>query len=197
MIVKRVMDVVIAASVLILLSPVLITAMIAIVAISPGKPIFTQERVGLYGRRFLMYKLRTMIPDADFHKDALLESNEASGPVFKMKRDPRVFPAGRFLRRTSIDELPNLINVLLGEMSIVGPRPPLPIEVETYDERAYQRLLVKPGITCLWQISGRSNVDFDQWMELDHRYMQHWSPLFDLMIMIRTIPAVLFTKGAY
>jgi len=191
------MDLVIAGSVLIVLSPVLVIAMIAIVVSSPGKPIFTQERVGLYGRRFLMYKLRTMIPDADFYKDALLESNEASGPVFKMKRDPRVFPVGRFLRRTSIDELPNLINVLLGEMSIVGPRPPLPIEVENYNERAYQRLLVKPGITCLWQISGRSTVDFDRWMDLDHRYIENWSPLFDLVIILRTIPAVLFTKGAY
>jgi lipopolysaccharide/colanic/teichoic acid biosynthesis glycosyltransferase len=194
---KRIMDVAIAASALLLFAPILAISMIAIIMSSSGEPLFVQERVGRYGRRFMMYKLRTMIPDADLHKDALRGNNEVSGPAFKMKHDPRVFPVGRFLRRTSIDELPNLLNVLLGDMSIVGPRPPLPIEFESYGEYAFQRLLVKPGITCLWQISGRSNVDFDRWMELDHRYMDNWSPLYDLKIILLTIPAVLFTKGAY
>ena len=127
----------------------------------------------------------------------LRDLNEASGPVFKIKNDPRVFPVGRFLRRTSIDELPNLLNVLLGDMSIVGPRPALPNEVETYTGAALVRLRVKPGITCIWQISGRSNVDFDRWVALDRRYIETWSPLGDLLIILKTIPAVLSSRGAY
>ncbi|MGD0476513.1 MAG: sugar transferase, partial [Candidatus Velthaea sp.] len=123
--------------------------------------------------------------------------NEVTGPVFKMKDDPRVFPFGRLLRKLSIDELPNLVNVLLGQMSIVGPRPPLPTEVEGYGEFALRRLRAKPGITCLWQMSGRSGIDFDEWMKLDHAYLDNWSPLYDLKIILATIPAVLFGRGAY
>ena len=171
--------------------------MIAIVIASPGSPIFAQERVGRYGRRFWMFKLRTMKPNAHAQLDALRVANEVSGPVFKMKSDPRVFPLGRILRKLSIDELPNLVNVLLGTMSIVGPRPSLPSEVEKHNDFALRRLRVKPGITCVWQISGRSNVAFHEWMRLDHVYIDNWSPLYDLKIILSTIPAVLFSKGAY
>ena len=171
--------------------------MIAIVICSPGSPIFAQERVGLYGRRFTMFKLRTMKINAHAQQEALRSINEVSGPVFKIKSDPRVFALGRILRKLSIDELPNLVNVLLGNMSIVGPRPPLPSEVEKYNDYALRRLRVKPGITCVWQISGRSNVDFNEWMRLDHTYIDNWSPAYDIKIMLSTIPAVLFSKGAY
>jgi len=194
---KRTMDLAIATAGLILTAPILVAAMIAIMMSSPGSPLFAQERVGHYGRRFTLFKLRTMMPEAQFQQEVLRAKNPTRGPAFKMRNDPRVFPVGRILRCTSIDELPNLINVLLGNMSIVGPRPPLPSEVENYGEYAFQRLLVKPGITCLWQISGRSNIDFDQWMDLDHRYIANWSPLYDLRIILLTIPAVLLRTGAY
>jgi lipopolysaccharide/colanic/teichoic acid biosynthesis glycosyltransferase len=130
--------------------------------------IVVAEHVGLYWRRFLMFKLRTMKLNAHAQQDALRTTNEVSGPVFKMKSDPRLFPLGQILRKLSIDELPNLVNVLLGNMSIVGPRPPLASEVEKYNDFALRRLRVKPGITCVWQVSGRSNVDFNEWMRLDH-----------------------------
>jgi lipopolysaccharide/colanic/teichoic acid biosynthesis glycosyltransferase len=194
---KRATDIALALIGLALSAPILIVSMIAIVIASPGSPIFAQERVGLYGRRFLMFKLRTMKLNAHAQQDALRTTNEVSGPVFKMKSDPRVFPLGRILRKLSIDELPNLVNVLLGNMSIVGPRPPLASEVEKYDDFALRRLRVKPGITCVWQVSGRSNVDFNEWMRLDHTYIDNWSPLYDLKIILSTIPAVLFSKGAY
>ncbi len=194
---KRATDIALALAGLMLSAPMLIISMIAIVICSPGSPIFAQERVGLYGRRFTMFKLRTMKPNAHAQQDALRATNEVSGPVFKMKTDPRVFPLGRILRKLSIDELPNLVNVLLGNMSIVGPRPPLSSEVEKYDDFALRRLRVKPGITCVWQISGRSNVDFNEWMRLDHTYIDNWSPVYDLKIILSTIPAVLFSRGAY
>ena len=127
----------------------------------------------------------------------LLPLSEVSGPILKIKRDPRLHAFGAFLRRTSIDELPNFINVLLGDMSVVGPRPPLPFEVERYDEHALGRLTVKPGITCLWQISGRSNISFDEWMKLDRHYIETWTPVGDLALIIRTIPAVLRGNGAH
>jgi lipopolysaccharide/colanic/teichoic acid biosynthesis glycosyltransferase len=194
---KRATDIALALVGLTVSAPILIVSMIAIVICSPGSPIFAQERVGLYGRRFTMFKLRTMKLNAHAQQDALRSTNEVSGPVFKMKIDPRVFPLGRVLRKLSIDELPNLVNVLLGNMSIVGPRPPLASEVEKYDDYALRRLRAKPGITCVWQISGRSNVDFHEWMRLDHTYIEQWSPAYDLKIILSTIPAVLFSKGAY
>ena len=194
---KRVMDIVIASTVLMLSSPVLMASALGIMASSPGSPIFSQQRVGRYGRRFTMYKLRTMRQNAHRDQHELRDTNDVTGPVFKMRRDPRVFPFGRILRKLSIDELPNLVNVLRGEMSIVGPRPPLPGEVENYDDFALRRLRAKPGITCLWQISGRSHVSFDEWMRLDHAYLDNWSPTYDAMIFLSTIPAVLFGKGAY
>ena len=194
---KRAFDIAVAVAGLTLSAPILAASTIAIMICSPGSPIFAQERVGLYGRRFTMFKLRTMNTNAHAGQEALRSTNEVSGPIFKIKNDPRVFPLGRILRKLSIDELPNLVNVLLGNMSIVGPRPPLPSEVEKYNVFALRRLRAKPGITCVWQISGRSNVDFDEWMRLDHLYIENWSPAFDTKIVLSTIPAVLFAKGAY
>ena len=194
---KRAMDVAIAGTALAVLSPVIVLAAIGIVCVSPGSPIFTQERVGRRGRRFKLLKLRTMIDGAHLIHDDLHRFSEVDGPVFKIRNDPRLHPLGKFLRRTSIDELPNLINVLRGEMSLVGPRPPLPREVERYDDFARRRLSVKPGITCLWQISGRSNVSFDEWMRLDNAYIDTWSPLGDLKILLKTVPAVLRGEGAH
>jgi lipopolysaccharide/colanic/teichoic acid biosynthesis glycosyltransferase len=194
---KRAIDLTLSLSVLCASAPVLLVAMVGIVLSSPGSPIFIQERVGLYGRRFKMIKLRTMRPDAHVRLESLRDVNEVSGPIFKMKKDPRVFFFGRILRKLSIDELPNLVNVLLGQMSIVGPRPPLPSEVEGYNDFALRRLRAKPGITCIWQVSGRSSIDFRDWMRLDHAYLDNWSPLYDLKLILSTIPAVLMGKGAY
>jgi lipopolysaccharide/colanic/teichoic acid biosynthesis glycosyltransferase len=191
------MDISIAAVALVASAPVMLVAMAGIVVSSPGSPFFVQQRVGLHGRRFRMIKLRTMRPNAHEHQHKLRAINDVTGPVFKMRNDPRVFPFGRFVRKFSIDELPNLVNVLFGQMSIVGPRPPLPSEVEGYTEYALGRLRAKPGITCVWQTSGRSSVDFDRWMQLDNFYIDNWSPLFDLKLILATIPAVLFGRGAY
>jgi lipopolysaccharide/colanic/teichoic acid biosynthesis glycosyltransferase len=177
--------------------PLLLVASLAIVIVSPGSPIFFQERVGQGGRRFRMFKLRTMICGAHLQHDELKPYSDVDGPVFKMHNDPRLYPLGRFLRRWSIDELPNLVNVLRGEMSIVGPRPALPCEVLHYDAFARGRLRVKPGITCLWQVMGRSRISFEEWMRLDNLYVAQWSPLSDLAIVVRTIPAVLFGDGAH
>jgi lipopolysaccharide/colanic/teichoic acid biosynthesis glycosyltransferase len=194
---KRSIDIVVASALLIALSPVIVLCALAIVIVSPGSPFFSQERVAKDGRRFKMFKLRTMVDGAHHYHEEMRAYNEVGGPVLKIRNDPRVHPIGKFLRRTSIDELPNLVNVLRGEMSIVGPRPPLPQEVAHYDRVALRRLTVKPGITCLWQISGRSNVSFDQWMRLDNLYIDTWSPLGDLAIIARTIPAVLSGDGAH
>lgn len=195
--VKRAMDIAIAGTALVVSLPVVAVAALGIVCVSPGSPFFFQERVGKDGRRFQLGKLRTMVDGAHLYHDDMHALNEADGPVLKIRNDPRLHPLGKVLRRTSIDELPNLINVLRGEMSIVGPRPPLPTEVARYDDFARRRLSVKPGITCLWQISGRSNLSFDEWMRLDNRYIDTWSPLVDLWIVAKTIPAVLGGEGAH
>jgi len=163
---------------------------------SPGPALFRQVRIGLNGRRFKLYKFRSMRDGAEAELDRLLPHNEADGPVFKMRADPRVTRVGAFLRRTSLDELPQLWNVLVGEMSIVGPRPPLPHEVKRYERWQRRRLSVKPGLTCTWQVSGRSDMTFDRWMELDLEYIDRWSLRNDLRIMLRTIPAVLLGRGA-
>jgi len=194
---KRAIDIVVATCVLVALSPVIAVCALAIVVVSPGSPFFSQERVAKNGRPFKMFKLRTMVDGAHRYHEEMRAFNEVGGPVLKIRNDPRMHSIGKFLRRTSIDELPNLLNVLRGEMSVVGPRPPLPQEVAHYDRVAMRRLTVKPGITCLWQISGRSNVSFDQWMALDNRYIDTWSPLGDLAIIARTIPAVLSGDGAH
>lgn len=198
MFVKGIFDRVLALFLIIATFPLWIIAMVGIKISSPGSVLFKQERGGRSGKPFRMYKFRTMIVEAEAQKDELLAMNEMSGPVFKIQNDPRVFPFGNFLRRWSIDELPQLLNVLLGQMSIVGPRP-LPVnEVEEIQESAHRRRLsMKPGITCLWQISGRSEITgFDDWVKLDLDYIDGWSLWLDLKILIRTVPAVLFKRGA-
>jgi lipopolysaccharide/colanic/teichoic acid biosynthesis glycosyltransferase len=194
---KRAMDLIVATAALILTAPIMLLAMIGIVLVDFGNPVFRQVRIGRDGRRFMLFKLRTMVHGAHELLPELRCYNEADGPVFKMRDDPRLHPLGAFLRRTSIDELPNFVNVLIGKMSVVGPRPPLPEEVAHYDERALRRLVVKPGITCLWQISGRSELSFDEWMELDNRYIDSWTPLGDVIIIARTVPAVVRGNGAH
>ena len=194
---KRALDVTIAVAGLVITSPVVLAAMLGIVLVAREKPFYRQERVGENGRRFRMFKLRTMVGDADKRLDEVRHLNEVDGPVFKIRCDPRLHRLGAVLRRTSIDELPNLINVLLGDMAIVGPRPPLPVEVDHYDRSAMRRLVVKPGVTCLWQISGRSHLSFEQWMALDNAYIDTWSPLGDIGIILRTIPAVVRGVGAH
>jgi len=194
---KRTLDVLLAIVGLIVAAPLIALAAIAIVCVSPGSPFFAQERVGQNGRRFRLFKLRTMVDGAHLEHERLQPLSEVAGPVFKMRNDPRLHALGSLLRRTSADELPNFLNVIRGEMALVGPRPPLPCEVEHYDRFALRRLSVKPGLTCLWQINGRSNVDFDEWMELDNRYVDTWTPWGDLSIIARTIPAVIRGEGAH
>jgi len=197
LVLKRLIDVLGAAVGLVVLSPVLAVAALAIKATSRGPVFYVQDRYGLYRRRFPMYKLRTMVQDAAALQDALESRNEATGPVFKIKDDPRVTPVGRFLRRTSIDEIPQLVNVLRGEMSLVGPRP-LPLrDVHRFTEAALvRRFSVRPGLTCLWQISGRSQIGFERWIELDLQYIDEWSLGLDLRIILKTVPAVITGTGA-
>lgn len=194
---KRALDVVLSALALLVLSPVFLAVAIAIRLDSPGSVFFRQRRVGRNGREFTLLKFRSMYADAAARLEALRARNEVSGPVFKMKDDPRVTRVGRFIRRTSIDELPQFWNVLRGEMSVVGPRPPIPAEVRQYERRHLRRLSVKPGITCTWQVSGRSSIGFDRWMELDLSYIDNWSLWRDVKILARTIPAVLTGRGAH
>jgi exopolysaccharide biosynthesis polyprenyl glycosylphosphotransferase len=194
---KRVIDVVLSATALLVLSPVLLATILAIRLDSPGPVLFRQRRMGVNGREFMLLKFRSMYRDAEARLEALRARNEASGPVFKIRDDPRVTRVGRLIRRTSIDELPQFWNVLRGEMSIVGPRPPIPSEVEKYQRRHLRRLSVKPGITCTWQVSGRSSIGFDRWMELDLHYIDNWSLWQDVKILARTIPAVLTGRGAH
>lgn len=192
---KRMLDVVLAAIGLVALSPLLVGVAVA-VAIADGRPImFRQVRVGRHGRPFTIYKLRTMTRDAEQRLDEVLHLNQRDGAAFKMDDDPRVTRLGRFLRRTSLDELPQLWNVLLGQMSLVGPRPPLPGEVDRYDSWHRRRLSMKPGITGLWQIHARGEPVFDRWVELDLRYIDHWSLWLDLAILARTVPAMLKREG--
>jgi lipopolysaccharide/colanic/teichoic acid biosynthesis glycosyltransferase len=194
---KRAIDVTVAGVGLLVTAPILLAAMAGIVLVTGEDPLFRQERVGLNGRPFKMYKLRSMVPNAHERRHEVHHLNEADGPVFKLRRDPRLHPLGALLRRTSIDELPNFFNVLKGDMAIVGPRPPLPEEVAHYDERALRRLTVKPGVTCLWQIAGRSELSFEQWMVLDNAYIDTWTPLGDFAIIAQTIPAVVRGVGAH
>jgi lipopolysaccharide/colanic/teichoic acid biosynthesis glycosyltransferase len=193
---KRATDLVLGALLFALTLPLLLAAVVAIVLLEGGSPFFAQERVGRGGRRFKLYKLRTMVDGAHEMRDGVAHLNEADGPVFKIADDPRCHPLGRMLRRTSIDELPNFINVLRGEMSLVGPRPALPSEVELYDANAYRRLSVPQGITGLWQIGGRSDLPFARWIALDNQYVDEWTPLGDLVIMLKTIPVVIRRDGA-
>ncbi len=193
---KRTFDVVVSALVMIAFAPLFGAIALAIKLGSPGPVLFGQRRVGQNGRAFQMLKFRSMYQDAEQRLDALRAQNEMSGPVFKMANDPRVTRIGRFLRKTSLDELPQFWNVLKGEMSVVGPRPPIPSEVRQYKRWQKRRLSVKPGITCIWQISGRNNIDFERWMELDLQYIDEWSLWGDIEICFKTIPAVLGARGA-
>lgn len=193
---KQIFDFGITAVGLLLISPLMLVIALAIKLTSKGPVIFSQERVGVNGRIFKMYKFRSMVVDAEELKSKLTDRNEMSGPVFKIKNDPRVTTVGRFLRKTSLDELPQLWNVLKQDMSLVGPRPPLPSEVNMYDPRHRKRLVVKPGITCIWQISGRNEVDFEQWMDMDIDYVDRWSFWLDMEILAKTVPVVLMRKGA-
>jgi exopolysaccharide biosynthesis polyprenyl glycosylphosphotransferase len=194
---KRAIDVVGALCGLVLLSPLLAATALAVRLTSPGPALFAQERYGLQKRRFRMYKFRTMVVDAEQQQAALEEKNEVSGPVFKIGGDPRVTPLGRFLRQSSIDELPQLWNVLRGDMSLVGPRP-LPLrDVGRFDEPwLMRRFSVRPGLTCLWQISGRSTLGFSEWIKLDLEYIDRWSLALDMEILMRTVPAVVKGVGA-
>ena len=195
--VKRGLDIAVSVVLLLLLAPVLIGVALAIKLTSPGPIFFRQERIGLNKRRIFVYKFRTMVPNAEKLMAKLEAHNEVSGPVFKIKNDPRITPIGRFLRRSSIDELPQLFNVLNGDMSLVGPRP-LPVrDYQGFNEDwQRRRFSVKPGITCLWQVNGRSSISFDQWMLLDMQYLDEWSLWLDLKILAKTVPAVLKGAGA-
>ena len=194
---KRVFDLVVSSVALILLVPIIPLIAVMIKLDTPGPVFFRQQRVGRRGRPFAFYKFRSMFVDADERKNEVEALNEQDGPVFKVRSDPRVTNVGRFLRRSSLDEIPQIFNVVKGEMSIVGPRPPLPSEVLRYQPWHRRRLEVTPGITCLWQISGRSHLSFNEWMRLDMEYLKQRSLRADLLIFIKTIPAVIARKGAY
>jgi lipopolysaccharide/colanic/teichoic acid biosynthesis glycosyltransferase len=195
---KRVTDCSLAGLGLLTLSPFFALLSIAIKLESPGPVLFHQTRIGHGGTPFRCWKFRSMFTDAEQRKNELLEDNEMEGgTTFKMKRDPRITRVGRFIRKASIDELPQLWNVFVGDMSLVGPRPPVPQEVATYTAFERQRLLVKPGITCIWQVSGRSDIPFPEQVRLDIQYILQRSLWLDLTLLLRTIPAVLLARGAY
>jgi exopolysaccharide biosynthesis polyprenyl glycosylphosphotransferase len=194
---KRATDLVLSGLGLLLLTPLLAAVALAIALTSPGPVIFRQERVGLGGRPFVLRKFRTMVAGADGMLGELADRNEADGPLFKLRQDPRVTPLGRWLRRYSIDELPQLLNVLRGEMSLVGPRPPLASEVARYEDWQLDRLEVRPGLTGLWQTSGRSELSFDEYVRLDLFYVENWSLAYDLYLLAKTIPTLLSPRGAF
>jgi exopolysaccharide biosynthesis polyprenyl glycosylphosphotransferase len=193
---KRAFDVVASLVMLLLFAPLLVVIAVAIRLDSPGPIFFRQRRVGQNGRKFWLYKFRSMCVEAESRSRELRQHNEMDGPAFKMREDPRVTRVGRLLRRLSLDEFPQFWNVLRGEMSVVGPRPPLPSEVKLYKRWQRRRLSVRPGITCIWQVSGRNELDFAQWMALDLEYIDNWSLWGDLKIVLQTIPAVIWGRGA-
>lgn len=196
-ILRRAQDIVFSSIALVVLSPVMLLVALAVYIDDPkGSPIFSQIRCGRNGKPFKFYKFRSMCVDAEAKLDALLQQNEMDGPAFKIKDDPRITRVGKFIRKTSLDELPQLFNILKGDMSIVGPRPPLPREVEQYDAYQRQRLYVTPGLTCYWQIQPhRNDLTFDEWMELDIKYMKERSFLVDWKIIFQTVRVVLFGQG--
>lgn len=194
---KRGVDVVLSLLLLVPAAPLMVLTAVLIRCTSRGPVLFRQVRAGLHGRPFVMYKFRSMVDDAQKRRSAMHALNELQGPVFKMRNDPRLTRVGRLLRRTSIDELPQLFNVLRGDMSLVGPRP-LPLdEVVTHSPAERRRLEVLPGLTCLWQISGRCEIPYAEWMQLDLLYIENRSLALDLQILVRTVPAVLSGRGAY
>lgn len=183
---KRCLDIIVSLITVVLLMPVLVITAIAIKVDSKGKVIFVQQRVGYNGKKFKMYKFRSMVSNAEELKAGLLDKNEMSGPMFKMKDDPRITKVGKFIRKTSIDELPQIFNVLKGDMSFVGPRPSLPSEVENFEPWMMERLSVKPGLTCYWQVSGRNDIDFEDWMKLDIKYVKERNLLVDAKLLLKT-----------
>ena len=196
-ILKRIIDVVGALFGLIILSPILIIVGILIKLESKGPIIFAQKRVGLNGKDFKMYKFRSMVINAEEIKEKLKEKNEMSGPMFKIKDDPRITKVGKFIRKTSIDEVPQLINVLKGDMSLVGPRPSLQNEVKEFESWMLKRLEVKPGLTCYWQVMGRNNIDFENWMKLDIKYVNERSFWLDIKLIFKTFFVLFGDKNAY
>jgi exopolysaccharide biosynthesis polyprenyl glycosylphosphotransferase len=195
--ITRLIDIIVSASILLIGLPLWLCLALAVRLSSQGPILFRQARVGINSNQFFMYKFRSMYPNADQRLAQLLSHNEAQGPIFKMKDDPRVTPVGKFIRRTSLDEIPQLINVLKGDMSLVGPRPPLPREVAQYEVWQRGRLAIKPGLTGLWQVRGRSDLSFDEGVLMDLYYIENWSLRLYLQILFRTVPAVLFSRGAY
>lgn len=194
--IKRALDVALSLTLAVLSLPVMLGIALLIKITQGGGVLYAQTRCGLNGRLFTLYKFRTMVEGAEEIQRELLHLNEMDGPVFKLKQDPRVTRLGRFLRRFSLDELPQFWNVLRGDMSLVGPRPPIPDEVRRYQRWQRRRLSMKPGLTCLWQISGRNQLDFDRWIRLDLEYIDSWSPWLDMKILLKTVPAVLSGRGA-
>jgi exopolysaccharide biosynthesis polyprenyl glycosylphosphotransferase len=194
---KRFMDIVLAGSALIMLAPLVALIILAIKRDNPGPIYFSQTRVGRGGRLFRLHKFRTMVTNAEDLKQTLLAQNESDGPVFKIRNDPRVTRVGRLLRKTSLDELPQLWNVLIGDMSLVGPRPALPSEVIHWEKWQCRRLVVEQGCTCIWQVSGRSNLSFKEWMRMDMEYVYNWSLWLDLKLILLTIWVMLTGRGAY
>lgn len=192
--VKEALDYILSALVMIMLFPLMVVISI-LIKLDGGPVFFSQTRMGLHGRHFKCLKFRTMVVKAESMQESLLSKNEQTGPVFKIKNDPRVTRIGRFLRKTSLDELPQFINVLKGNMSIVGPRPPIPSEVKQYERWQTRRLSMKPGITCIWQVSGRNNIPFEQWMKLDMQYIDTWSLKLDLIILLKTVKVVFSGNG--
>ena len=195
--VKRLVDIVLSATALVLSAPIMAAAALVIWLEDRGPIFFSQSRCGLYGRQFMMIKLRTMEVNAEARKSELAGLNEMDGPVFKVKLDPRITKVGAFLRRYSLDELPQFWNVLVGEMSLVGPRPPVPEEVSHYEISQRRRLSMRPGITCIWQVSGRNEIGFQEWVKLDLEYIDSWSLALDARILSQTLPAVIFARGAH
>ena len=193
---KRAIDIIGAGSGLLLLSPVIAIVACAVKFTSKGPIFFSQKRVGKNGKLFDMYKFRSMVVNAEELKEKLAHQNEMSGPMFKMKDDPRVTKVGKFIRKTSLDELPQLWNVLKGDMSLVGPRPSLPKEVKQFEKWMYKRLTVKPGLTCYWQVSGRNNIDFEDWMKLDISYVEDRNLWIDIKLIFKTIFVLFGDKNA-
>jgi len=194
---KRLLDILGATAAIVIAAPIMVVAVIAVRLETPGPVFFRQYRLGRNGRPFLLYKIRSMTASAPDIRDSLEDDNEASGPVFKIKADPRITRVGRVLRKYSIDEMPQLFHVLFGQMSLVGPRPPIPAEVERYEPWQTERLAVKPGLTCIWQVSGRSDIGFDEWIRMDIEYVRNRNLWLDIKLLLLTIPAVLTARGAY
>lgn len=194
---KRAMDIICSGMAIIVLSPVLLIIALAVKIESKGPIVFCQQRIGKDGKAFNMYKFRSMCVNAEKILKNLECENEADGPVFKMKHDPRITKVGAFIRKYSLDELMQLFNILKGDMTIVGPRPALPNEVEEYDDFARNRLKVTPGLTCYWQVMGRSDISFEEWMRLDVKYIKEMNLWLDIKLILLTIPAVLRGDGAY